>query len=46
MHHTRCKTGGDTVKNGDSEGAEQSLVNEDGFLESPSPTGFKVSSIT
>jgi len=40
------KLGGDAIRNGDSEGAKQSLVNEDGFLESPSPTGFKVSSIT
>jgi E3 ubiquitin-protein ligase UBR4 len=40
------KLGGDAIRNGDSEGAKQSLVNEDGFLESPSPTGFKVYSIT
>lgn len=38
------KLGGDAIRNGDSEGAKQSLVNEDGFLESPSPAGFKVSS--
>lgn len=37
------KLGGDAIRNGDSEGAKQSLVNEDGFLESPSPTGFKIS---
>nr|KYP76458.1 E3 ubiquitin-protein ligase UBR4 [Cajanus cajan] len=37
------KLGGDAVRNGDSEGAKQSLVNEDGFLESPSPSGFKIS---
>ncbi|KAL2618195.1 hypothetical protein AAZV13_08G231500 [Glycine max] len=37
------KLGGDAVRNGDSEGAKQSLVNEDGFLESPSPAGFKIS---
>lgn len=39
------KLGGDAIRNGDSEGAKQSLVNEDGFLESPSPAGFKVSLI-
>lgn len=39
------KLGGDAIRNGDSEGAKQSLVNEDGFLESPSPAGFKVSFI-
>ncbi|RVW98079.1 Auxin transport protein BIG [Vitis vinifera] len=33
---------GDAVRNGDSEGAKHSLVSEDGFLESPSPAGFKV----
>ncbi|XP_057436189.1 auxin transport protein BIG isoform X2 [Lotus japonicus] len=37
------KLGGDAIRNGDSEGAKQSLVNEDGFLESPSPAGFKIS---
>lgn len=37
------KLGGDAIRNGDSEGAKQNLVNEDGFLESPSPAGFKVS---
>ncbi|KAL2329771.1 hypothetical protein Fmac_017352 [Flemingia macrophylla] len=37
------KLGGDAVRNGDSEGAKQSLVNEDGFLESPTPSGFKIS---
>ncbi|XP_022727915.1 auxin transport protein BIG-like isoform X2 [Durio zibethinus] len=37
------KLGGDAIKNGDSEGAKQSLASEDGFLESPSPTGFKIS---
>lgn len=36
------KLGGDAIRNGDSEGAKQNLVNEDGFLESPSPAGFKV----
>ena len=36
------KLGGDAVRNGDSEGAKHSLVSEDGFLESPSPAGFKV----
>ncbi|KAG4937539.1 hypothetical protein JHK85_052458 [Glycine max] len=37
------KLGGDAVRNGDSEGAKQSLGNDDGFLESPSPAGFKIS---
>ncbi|XWS75634.1 hypothetical protein CRYUN_Cryun01aG0107800 [Craigia yunnanensis] len=37
------KLGSDAIKNGDSEGAKQSLASEDGFLESPSPAGFKIS---
>ncbi|GMI69029.1 BIG, LOW PHOSPHATE-RESISTANT ROOT 1, DARK OVER-EXPRESSION OF CAB 1, TRANSPORT INHIBITOR RESPONSE 3 [Hibiscus trionum] len=37
------KLGGDAIRNGDSEGAKQSLASEDGFLESPSPAGFKIS---
>ncbi|XP_047167509.1 auxin transport protein BIG [Vigna umbellata] len=37
------KLGGDAIRNGDSEGAKQSFLNEDGFLESPSPAGFKIS---
>ncbi|XP_050383808.1 auxin transport protein BIG [Argentina anserina] len=37
------KLGGDAVRNGDSEGAKQSLASEDGFLESPNPAGFKIS---
>lgn len=36
------KLGGDAIRNGDSEAAKQSLASEDGFLESPSPAGFKV----
>lgn len=36
------KLGADAIRNGDSEGAKQSLASEDGFLESPSPAGFKV----
>ncbi|XP_021739381.1 auxin transport protein BIG-like [Chenopodium quinoa] len=36
------KLGGDAVRNGDSEGAKQSLASEDGFLESPNPSGFKI----
>lgn len=36
------KLGGDTIRNNDSEGAKQSLASEDGFLEGPSPAGFKV----
>lgn len=39
---TDVKLSGDAIRNGDSEGAKQSLASEDGFLESPSPTGFKV----
>ncbi|KAK7340712.1 hypothetical protein VNO77_21422 [Canavalia gladiata] len=37
------KLGGDAIRNGDSEGAKQNLVNEDGYLESPSPAGSKIS---
>ncbi|KAI9082875.1 hypothetical protein K1719_035205 [Acacia pycnantha] len=37
------KLGGDAIRNSDSEGAKQNLGNEDGFLESPSPAGFKIS---
>ncbi|KAJ0989688.1 hypothetical protein J5N97_008044 [Dioscorea zingiberensis] len=33
---------GDAIKNGDSEGIKQRLASEDGFLESTSPAGFKV----
>lgn len=36
------KLGGDAIRNGDSEGAKQSLASEDGYVESPSPAGFKV----
>ncbi|XP_052195482.1 auxin transport protein BIG isoform X2 [Diospyros lotus] len=36
------KLSGDAIRNGDSEGAKQSLASEDGFLESPSPAGFKI----
>ncbi|XP_057522070.1 auxin transport protein BIG [Amaranthus tricolor] len=36
------KLGGDAVRNGDSEGAKQSLGSEDGFLESPNTSGFKI----
>lgn len=36
------KLSGDAIRNGDSEGAKQSLTSEDGFLESPSPAGFKI----
>ncbi|CAA6661511.1 unnamed protein product [Spirodela intermedia] len=44
---TICITGdiklsGDAIKNNDSEGAKQRLQSEDGFLESPSPSGFKI----
>ncbi|KAJ4833094.1 hypothetical protein Tsubulata_001074 [Turnera subulata] len=37
------KLGGDAIRNGDSEGAKQSLTSDDGFLESPSLAGFKIS---
>ncbi|KAM1666136.1 hypothetical protein ACFX1X_045806 [Malus domestica] len=37
------KLGGDAIRNGDSEGAKQSLASEDGFLEGPSPAGCKIS---
>ncbi|XP_057963954.1 auxin transport protein BIG isoform X2 [Malania oleifera] len=36
------KLGGDASRNGDSEGVKQSLSSEDGFLESPTPAGFKI----
>jgi E3 ubiquitin-protein ligase UBR4 len=36
------KLSGEAIRNGDSEGAKQSLASEDGFLESPTPAGFKV----
>lgn len=36
------KLGGDAIRNSDSEAAKHSLASEDGFLESPSPAGFKV----
>ncbi|KAM6549341.1 hypothetical protein CsatB_021017 [Cannabis sativa] len=37
------KFSGDAIRNGDSEGAKQSLASEDGYLESPTPAGFKIS---
>ncbi|XP_010525132.1 PREDICTED: auxin transport protein BIG [Tarenaya hassleriana] len=37
------RLGGDVIRNGDSEGAKQNLASEDGFIESPSPMGFKIS---
>ncbi|THU64013.1 hypothetical protein C4D60_Mb01t21950 [Musa balbisiana] len=44
---TMCITGdvkfnSDAIKNGDSEGIRQRLASDDGFLESPSSSGFKV----
>lgn len=36
------KLNGDGIRNDDSEGIKHSLASEDGFLESPNPTGFKV----
>ncbi|KAD4888024.1 hypothetical protein E3N88_20097 [Mikania micrantha] len=36
------KLSGDAIRNGDSEGAKQSLASEDGFLESLTPAGFKI----
>lgn len=37
------KLGGDAIRNGDAEAAKHTLASEDGFLESPSPAGFKIS---
>ncbi|KAG5399265.1 hypothetical protein IGI04_021079 [Brassica rapa subsp. trilocularis] len=37
------RLGSDAIRNGDSEGAKQSLASDDGFIESPSPMGFKIS---
>ena len=34
------KLGGDVIHNSDSEGVKLNLASEEGFLESPSPTGF------
>ncbi|XP_078439464.1 auxin transport protein (BIG) [Wolffia australiana] len=34
---------GDAIRSGDSEAAKQRLQSEDGFLESSSPSGFKIS---
>ncbi|XP_042440937.1 auxin transport protein BIG-like [Zingiber officinale] len=44
---TMCITGdvkfsSDAIKNGDSEGIRQRLASDDGFLEGPSSSGFKV----
>ncbi|XP_020522820.1 auxin transport protein BIG [Amborella trichopoda] len=36
------KLGGDAIRNGDSESAKQNLVSDDGYLESPSASGFKI----
>ncbi|XAR51615.1 Ubiquitin--protein ligase [Bertholletia excelsa] len=36
------KLSGDAIRNGDFEGARQSLATDDGFLESPTPAGFKI----
>ncbi|XP_027153889.1 auxin transport protein BIG [Coffea eugenioides] len=36
------KLSGDAIRNGDSEGAKQTLASEDGFLEGPSPSAFKI----
>ncbi|XP_010261103.1 PREDICTED: auxin transport protein BIG isoform X2 [Nelumbo nucifera] len=36
------KLSGDAIRNNDSEGTKQSLASDDGFLESPSPAGFKI----
>jgi len=36
------KLGGDILRNGDSEGVKLSLASDDGFLEGPSSSGFKV----
>ncbi|KAJ9147476.1 hypothetical protein P3X46_029633 [Hevea brasiliensis] len=37
------KLGGDAIRNSDSEAAKHSLTSDDGFLESPSAAGFKIS---
>ena len=39
---TDIKLGGDVIRNNDSEGVKLNLASEEGFLESPNPTGFKV----
>lgn len=39
---TDIKLGGDVIRNSDSEGVKMNLASEEGFLESPSPTGFKI----
>ncbi|KAL3624091.1 hypothetical protein CASFOL_032907 [Castilleja foliolosa] len=36
------KFSGDALRNNDSEAAKQSLASEDGFLEGPNTTGFKI----
>ncbi|KAF8389895.1 hypothetical protein HHK36_024413 [Tetracentron sinense] len=36
------KLSGEAIRNSDSEGTKQSLASDDGFLESPSPAGFKI----
>ncbi|OVA16901.1 zinc finger protein [Macleaya cordata] len=36
------KLSSDAIRNSDSEGTKQSLASDDGFLESPSPAGFKI----
>ncbi|XP_073156563.1 auxin transport protein BIG [Henckelia pumila] len=37
-----AKLSGDAIRNNDSEGAKQTLVSEDGFLEGTNPAGFKI----
>ncbi|KAH7521326.1 hypothetical protein FEM48_Zijuj07G0021100 [Ziziphus jujuba var. spinosa] len=41
LNSADVKLGGDAIRNGDSEGAEQSLASEGGILESASPSRFK-----
>ncbi|RZC70316.1 hypothetical protein C5167_033447 [Papaver somniferum] len=36
------KLSSDAIRNSDSEGTKQSLASDDGFLESPSPSGLKI----
>ncbi|KAI5072138.1 hypothetical protein GOP47_0012244 [Adiantum capillus-veneris] len=36
------RLGGDVLRNLDSEGAKMSLASDDGFLEGPNPSGFKI----
>ena len=39
---TDIKLGGDVIRNSDSEGVKLNLASEEGFLESPNTTSFKI----